>query len=400
MIAFARNLVRHAGEEVVDERTRQTNRLEIIAATIAGDDRNAHFGHDLQQALVDGRAVIFDRLRQAKIPKQAAAVAVGNDSFGQIGVHRCCADADKYGEIMRVQAFRGSHIDGRVTAQAIADQVRMHSSSSEDHRDTNAVSADIFVGQKEFGFAHTHGCNGFFADAGDGGAQTFLPCGDVICAVNFGTKRTERGLEPAPITCGQNRAVEHQHVSILALFLQDIRKVRKARFQAHNMPLTQGIDRWVGNLAKILAKELTDKPRLVADHSKRRVVAHRADGFLAIFDHRREDHFDIFQRHASGNLTLSEFSARPGWRAVVACRWQVFNPAEAAYQRAIILLGRNAVLQLTVAIQFAFVQVDGNHLARAQAAFFQYGGLGQDNHSGFRADHEQIVRGKAIAQRT
>src|SRR3546814_8508639 len=49
LIAFARNLGRHAGEQVVDERARQADRLEIIAAAIAGDHRDPHLGHDLQQ---------------------------------------------------------------------------------------------------------------------------------------------------------------------------------------------------------------------------------------------------------------------------------------------------------------------------------------------------------------
>ena len=109
------------------------------------------------------------------------------------------------------------------------------------------------------------------------------------------------------------------------------------------MPFAQAVDRRVGDLAEILAEELADQARLVADDGQWRVVAHRPNGFLAIFDHRREDHFDIFQCHASGDLTLRQFRARPSGRAVVASLWQVGDTAEAADQCAIILLGRNAV---------------------------------------------------------
>ena len=52
---------------------------------------------------------------------------VGNHRFGKIGVHRGRANADEYGEIMRVQAFGRTDIDRRITAQAIADQMRVHS---------------------------------------------------------------------------------------------------------------------------------------------------------------------------------------------------------------------------------------------------------------------------------
>src|SRR3546814_9722610 len=43
LIALARNLRGHAGEQVVDQGAGQAHRFEIIAAAIAADDRDAHF---------------------------------------------------------------------------------------------------------------------------------------------------------------------------------------------------------------------------------------------------------------------------------------------------------------------------------------------------------------------
>ena len=129
-------------------------------------------------------------------------MAVGNHSFGKISVHGGCTNANEYGEIMRIQAFGGTDVNRRIAAQAIADQVRMHSSSSQDHRDSHPVFTDIIVGQKQLGLAHTHRGDGFFTDARDGGAQALLPCRDVKGAVDFGAKRSERGLELAPIMRG------------------------------------------------------------------------------------------------------------------------------------------------------------------------------------------------------
>ena len=119
-------------------------------------------------------------------------MAVGNHSFGKISVHGGCADTNENRKIMRIQAFGGTYVNRRIAAQAIANQVRMHSSSRKDHRDTDAVFTDIIVGQKQFGFAHTHSSHGFFTDARDGGAQALLPCRYVIGAVDFGAKRSER----------------------------------------------------------------------------------------------------------------------------------------------------------------------------------------------------------------
>ena len=268
---------------------------------------------------------------------------VGNDRFGKISVHRGRANADEYGEIMRVQAFGRTDIDRRITAQAIADQMRVHSRRREDHRDTDAVGADILVGQEQFGFAHPHCGHRFFANTRNGGAQALLPVGNVISAINLGAQWPERGLQPAPIARRQDWAIQNQDIGILALFFQDIGEVRKTRFQAHHMPFAQAVDRRVGDLAEILAEELANQAGFIADDGQRGVVAHRPNSFLAIFDHRREDHFDIFQCHASGDLTLRQFRARPSGRAVVASLGQVGDAAEAADQCAIILLGRNAV---------------------------------------------------------
>src|SRR3546814_8765542 len=51
LIAFARNLGRHAGEQVVDDRARQADRLEIIAVAIAGDNRSEKHTPELQSLM-------------------------------------------------------------------------------------------------------------------------------------------------------------------------------------------------------------------------------------------------------------------------------------------------------------------------------------------------------------
>src|SRR3546814_15191882 len=57
-IALARNLRGHAGEEIVDQRAAEPDRLEIIAAAERRDHRDPHLRDDLEQPLVDRLAVI------------------------------------------------------------------------------------------------------------------------------------------------------------------------------------------------------------------------------------------------------------------------------------------------------------------------------------------------------
>ena len=46
--ANARDARRHAGEELVDQRAREADRLEVAAAAIRRQDGDAHLGHDLE----------------------------------------------------------------------------------------------------------------------------------------------------------------------------------------------------------------------------------------------------------------------------------------------------------------------------------------------------------------
>ena len=52
----------HAREELGHQRAGQPDRLEIVAAAIGGDHRDAHLGHHLEQPLVDRLLVALHRL--------------------------------------------------------------------------------------------------------------------------------------------------------------------------------------------------------------------------------------------------------------------------------------------------------------------------------------------------
>ena len=165
------------------------------------------------------------------------------------------------------------------------------------------------------------------------------------------------------------------------------------------MPFAQAVDRRIGDLAEVLAKELRDMARLVGNDGERRVVAHRADRFLGILDHRREDEFHILHREAGGDLAAQQFGAVEARQARLAALGQVGHRAETLHARGIIVRPGDLVLDRAVFVESAFVEIDGDHLAGAEAALLADACLGQQHHAAFRADDEQIVGGQRIAQR-
>ena len=55
---------------------------------------------------------------------------------------------------------------------------------------------------------------------------------------------------------------------------KEIAIIAEAGIKAHNPALPQGVNRWVGHLAEILAEEVMEAPILGGKDSKRRIVSH------------------------------------------------------------------------------------------------------------------------------
>ena len=130
-------------------------------------------------------------------------------------------------------------------------------------------------------------------------------------AVDFGsgiahvaTHRIERGV-------GQHGAFQLQQIALRCVFVKNVAEIAKARFQAHHPTFAQAVDRRVGHLAEGLAEEVVHAPVAIGQHGDRRIIAHRADGFLAAFGHRLEDHLHIFHAQPEAVLTTAQlFAAR------------------------------------------------------------------------------------------
>ncbi len=88
---------------------------------------------------------------------------------------------------------------------------------------------------------------------------------------------------------------------------EDVAEVLEARAQRHHTLFTQRVDRRVGDLREVLPEEVRQRAVMVGKDGKGAVIAHRADGFLAVFGHWREDQLDVFHRHAGGVLAAQEF---------------------------------------------------------------------------------------------
>jgi hypothetical protein len=221
---------------------------------------------------------------------QAALQAILEAFLGQVGVDRRGPDADQHREIVGVQALGRADDDRDVRAQALGDQVGVDAAGGQDHRQGHAVGLRSLVGQDDGAAAAQHRVLGLGPDAVEIGAQgvarTRLRGRQRHGAVDDGdVLPAQQTMDALVHAGGQDRAFQHVDIRLGGVLGQDVAEVLEPGLQAHHAGFPQGIDRRVGHLAEVLAEEVAERPVLFRQHGQGRVVAHRADGFLALLDH-------------------------------------------------------------------------------------------------------------------
>ncbi len=92
--------------------------------------------------------------------------------------------------------------------------------------------------------------------------------------------------------------------------IEQVRPRPDDRDQAHHQFFADRIDRRVGDLREVLLEVGEQLLRLVRQRRDRRVVAHRARGFLAGGRHRRHQDVDVFLRIAERLLAIEQRQVR------------------------------------------------------------------------------------------
>ena len=142
---------RGSGEVFVDQRRRKADRIECLRTAVALKGRNAHFRHDLEDALSGRLAIISERLNPEVHSFDRVVGEVRIDRFGAI--------ACKHAEMVDLARFAGFHHQPGLHAQTLADQLVMDRAGRERDRDRDSPGSgrtvgkdqDVAVAQHRFG---------------------------------------------------------------------------------------------------------------------------------------------------------------------------------------------------------------------------------------------------------
>ena len=206
------------------------------------------------------------------------------------------------GEVVHLAGLAGLDDEAAARAQALADEVVVHGRDGQQRGDGGVVRVDRAVGEDDDLVAVEDVLLGLAAE----------PLQGALHAARLGREADGDGLglevlavHPAQaleVLVGEHRMGQLDDARVLRPGGQHVALAAHEGDEAHDHLLADGVDGRVGDLREELVEVVEEVARLRRQHGQRRVVAHRADGLLAIPDHGRHEDAQVLQRVAEGLL--------------------------------------------------------------------------------------------------
>ena len=292
--ADAFNLGGRALEAFLDEFGGNADGFEDLCATVAVDHRDAHFGHDFEDASFDGFAVVDDRLGKIAVGT-VALEKFANGFEGEVGIYRRCAEANEAGDLVHIAGFAGLANQAGAHAFSHADQVVVHSSHGEEHRNGDFPVVNSGVRENENACVGINRRLGIGANALDGWLKAVFALGGVPeCRNCGGLVFIAYSLNRGQFLIEKRRRLQTHQAGMLGRFGEHVFAPAEHGIQAHHELLADRIDRRVGDLCEELLEVGVEQAWLCGQDRKRCVIPHRAHGFGAVFEHGFDDHVHFF----------------------------------------------------------------------------------------------------------
>ena len=154
----------------------EADRIEDLRAAIGLVGRNAHFRHDLENALADRLDVVLLDLIGGERQRLAQPYVFDRLERDR-GVDRFCAIAGQHAEMVDLTRFAGLDDQPGLHAQALADEVMMHRCRRQQRRHRYTIrplgavgqDQDVLVGQHRLGRQPAHLLDRRLKSCGAGG---------------------------------------------------------------------------------------------------------------------------------------------------------------------------------------------------------------------------------------
>ncbi len=300
-----------AGEVVVDELRVEADGIEDLRTAVGLERRDAHLGHHLQHALLDGFDVGIAGLGRCRSAGDLIYERLDRVDR-EVGVDRLCAVSTEETEVMHLPRLAGLDDEANLCAEAFADQVVVDRRRCEERGDGDAVDSLATIRQDQDVAPVLHGLGGAGAESFECRANTFDAfVGRVADAELAGPERVVDVVldppHPFEAHIREDRVVHLESLLRSAhVEVQQVRPRPDEGHERHHRLLANRVDRRIRDLGEALLEVVGEELGAVGQHGGRCVAAHRPDRVLALGRHRLEEELDVLLGVAEGLLGIAE----------------------------------------------------------------------------------------------
>jgi hypothetical protein len=385
------------GEELLHEARGQAERLEGLRGMVGVHRRDAHLGHDLEQALAQRPEHVAHRgvLVHARHP--ALAHHGRRRLHREIGIHRRGAEPDERGHVVDLPHVPGLHEEGDARAGPPADEVVVQRRGDEQGRDGGELRVGVAVGEHEEPRPRGDRLVRHRAEVVDAPPQARAAARTVAGA-------QDRRRRPPPAVRALLREVDERGEVLVVddgvrqVHLEDVLRpvgqqvALAADAHAHggDERLADRVQRRIGHLGEALGEVVEEQPGTLGERGDGRVGAHGAEGFGPCLRHRAHEDAQLLVRVAE--RALPALHRGPRVRDPLA----LGELAEVHRGRGDpLVVGRLRTqprLDLRVRDDAAGTGVHEEHAAGAHAAARQHLLLRQVDDPGLAGEHHGVLR--------
>ncbi len=145
------------GEVAVNNRLMQADRLKLLRPAVAFNGRNAHFGHNFDNALDNCLAVVLFGVIRRNVAQQVLPNGVINRFQSKIRINRGDAVADQKRKVMHFARLTGLQDQANARPRLLPYQMVMQSCCRQQSRDRGHFRVDVPVRQHQDVFAFGNG---------------------------------------------------------------------------------------------------------------------------------------------------------------------------------------------------------------------------------------------------
>ena len=206
-------------------------------------------------------------------------------------------------------------------------------------------------------------------------------------------------LEVRELRVQEHGGAEPHEPRVAFVQVEEVATAPDVDIETGDQRLPHRVDRRVGDLGEPLGEVVIEQLGTSGKHGQRRVVAHGANGLLAVVRHRYEDVVQLVRGIAEGDLTLLE--GRPilpdGRHGLIAGAGPV--QADHVFPDPLNVgpLSGDQGFGIVVAEQNPRARVDNNHLTGAQSSLLDHAAVGHVEHAHLGSHDDHVIVGELVA---